>query len=639
MAGDFSAASSRYSRWLQPSVYIAIAENLDIRPIPVVFFSITAFLAFSKHFGAPYIAWIGYLPAFKFIDFLKYEEAVLACSVAVLAAIGVDRMMRRQLTSFEILTSVAFLLFFFILEAVVENASYLSAGVHSNYYINAFLGSLLAFAGCVIVVVLAMRSVVPAAAAGALIAGMIAIELNAGYIVPMFYVVTNPASQSLSAVAQNTPYVKYLEAHAGNERIYAEDSLLYPNWSSAFQLEDVRLLDALYDRRYLPFIQTFFKTHRDEEPDSRFTGRVQTNLTSPLEQQFLRLSSVRYVAVNHAIGDSLSARLYATNEALGRPPVREGYFDIGGVSRSGLSMHPSQPELEATVHVPRDASGIVFSIASLPFARRAPVCGDRVAFNAKVWNGNVSRSITRSIDPRYAGTQRRWIDERIDVAPFRGGVAQLSLGTRAEPSRLTCNDRAVFADLRFDDHHAETLGPFASRFENPAASVYEFKDPLPRLAAFSRVDIAGSESAALARLGGSSFDARSQAIVESSDPRITALESTKPTPAVAGTIESYQPTMVTASIDLARPSLVVLNDTWYPGWEARVDGTKTPIEHANYLFRGVFVPAGIHRLTFEYRSETFRFGSLVTFLGLILLCILLLDPAALARSIRRKSLR
>ena len=49
-----------------------------------------------------------------------------------------------------------------------------------------------------------------------------------------------------------------------------------------------------------------------------------------------------------------------------------------------------------------------------------------------------------------------------------------------------------------------------------------------------------------------------------------------------------------------RPGLLVLNDAWMPGWEATVDGHRVPIRRANYLVRGVLLPAGAHRVVFRY---------------------------------------
>lgn len=66
---------------------------------------------------------------------------------------------------------------------------------------------------------------------------------------------------------------------------------------------------------------------------------------------------------------------------------------------------------------------------------------------------------------------------------------------------------------------------------------------------------------------------------------------------------------------------LLLADMWYPGWEARIDGVSTPVYRGNYLFRAVHLPAGNHRIVFEYRSKSFYSGALITLLILVyLLC-------------------
>jgi hypothetical protein len=47
--------------------------------------------------------------------------------------------------------------------------------------------------------------------------------------------------------------------------------------------------------------------------------------------------------------------------------------------------------------------------------------------------------------------------------------------------------------------------------------------------------------------------------------------------------------------------LLVLRDSWYPGWVAFVDGKRAPVLRVNGCFRGVIVSSGEHRVRFVYR--------------------------------------
>jgi hypothetical protein len=45
---------------------------------------------------------------------------------------------------------------------------------------------------------------------------------------------------------------------------------------------------------------------------------------------------------------------------------------------------------------------------------------------------------------------------------------------------------------------------------------------------------------------------------------------------------------------------LVLNDVWYPGWEARIDGAPAHLHRANIALMGVVVPSGAHHVEFTF---------------------------------------
>ena len=62
---------------------------------------------------------------------------------------------------------------------------------------------------------------------------------------------------------------------------------------------------------------------------------------------------------------------------------------------------------------------------------------------------------------------------------------------------------------------------------------------------------------------------------------------------------------------------LVVADTWYPGWQAHVDGRLTEILPADGMFRAIAVPAGEHQVELLYRPISFRLGALLSLLSLI----------------------
>ncbi len=62
--------------------------------------------------------------------------------------------------------------------------------------------------------------------------------------------------------------------------------------------------------------------------------------------------------------------------------------------------------------------------------------------------------------------------------------------------------------------------------------------------------------------------------------------------------------------------LLVVMDSYYPGWRAWVDGKETPIYRVNYGFRGVVVPAGDRRVEMRYQPASYRVGLFLSLLAL-----------------------
>ena len=74
---------------------------------------------------------------------------------------------------------------------------------------------------------------------------------------------------------------------------------------------------------------------------------------------------------------------------------------------------------------------------------------------------------------------------------------------------------------------------------------------------------------------------------------------------------------VTMKVWLDKRGLLVLNDTWYPGWIVKVDGFTQPIYRANYHFRGVFLEPGAHQVEFAYKTVRFTIGICIFFIGVL----------------------
>jgi len=87
-------------------------------------------------------------------------------------------------------------------------------------------------------------------------------------------------------------------------------------------------------------------------------------------------------------------------------------------------------------------------------------------------------------------------------------------------------------------------------------------------------------------------------------------------------IVRYRTTSVWLRTNTSCRSMVVVADTWFPGWKAFVDGKPAQIYAAYDLVRGVVVDAGQHEVTMRYRPASVFTGMALAFVG-ILLCVVL----------------
>jgi hypothetical protein len=80
-------------------------------------------------------------------------------------------------------------------------------------------------------------------------------------------------------------------------------------------------------------------------------------------------------------------------------------------------------------------------------------------------------------------------------------------------------------------------------------------------------------------------------------------------------IYDYRPGRVGIRTNMACRGMLVLSDTFYPGWRAAVDGKGTGIYEVNGAMRGILVPRGKHIVTFRYLPASVVLGALLSLLG------------------------
>ena len=82
-------------------------------------------------------------------------------------------------------------------------------------------------------------------------------------------------------------------------------------------------------------------------------------------------------------------------------------------------------------------------------------------------------------------------------------------------------------------------------------------------------------------------------------------------------VTRYEDERVEIETEAPASRVLVLTDTDFPGWRALVDGRPAPIHRANFAFRAVAVPAGRHRVLFEYAPASVRNGAILSGVALL----------------------
>lgn len=159
-----------------------------------------------------------------------------------------------------------------------------------------------------------------------------------------------------------------------------------------------------------------------------------------------------------------------------------------------------------------------------------------------------------------------------------------------------------------DLHRYPGLTPVLTPDSPVGAYLYRVDHVTPRAWVPAAIEPLARAEDALAYLRAATDPAGRVAVAAADVPIGGIPERMRGTVALAG----YHASEVELEAQMETNGLVVLSDTFYPGWEAAIDGAPAPIVRANYFARGVFVPAGTHRVVFRYRPVSQQIGWLLS---------------------------
>jgi len=84
---------------------------------------------------------------------------------------------------------------------------------------------------------------------------------------------------------------------------------------------------------------------------------------------------------------------------------------------------------------------------------------------------------------------------------------------------------------------------------------------------------------------------------------------------------SYKPNYLKIKVFSSEDGLLVISNTYFPGWHAFVDGKKQKIIRTDYAFQGVFIKHGTHIIIIRYLPFSFILGSIISLISSVIVLL------------------
>jgi hypothetical protein len=145
---------------------------------------------------------------------------------------------------------------------------------------------------------------------------------------------------------------------------------------------------------------------------------------------------------------------------------------------------------------------------------------------------------------------------------------------------------------------------------------------LPRARMVYKYEIIRDKDKILQRLKEPDFDYRGTIILEE-EPEIEGCRDASLCVSTPARVTENKINSLTVEAETDKPGLLVLSENAYPAWKALVDGKKTKIYTADYIFRAIPLEKGKHKIDLVYSSKPYNIGKTSSILtGLFYLFIL-----------------
>ena len=136
----------------------------------------------------------------------------------------------------------------------------------------------------------------------------------------------------------------------------------------------------------------------------------------------------------------------------------------------------------------------------------------------------------------------------------------------------------------------------------------------------NNVNIVANADAEIAALNGFNPDSTAIVDVRFSEQIIDNLDNSNATI----NLEEYKPNYLKYTSSSTKDGIAIFSEIYYDkGWNAYIDGELKPHFRANYVLRGMQIPAGNHLVEFKFEPSTYKTGEIVALVSSAILLLLL----------------
>jgi len=202
----------------------------------------------------------------------------------------------------------------------------------------------------------------------------------------------------------------------------------------------------------------------------------------------------------------------------------------------------------------------------------------------------------------YQGAKMRWYQDIDDVAGIGNPLVWQLMDVKYVISNTPDSSRVL-----------------SLVYNGPQYKVYANRAYVPRAFFVNRYEVASGLDQ-LRKMQTMSFDVRDVAFF-TEDPHLSI---EPPTDGAKAEYVHYGLQDLEMNVTATGNNLLFLSESYYPnGWRAFLDGNEIPIYRLDYLFRGVVVPPGTHKLTMTFDPKSFTIGKNASLgMNIVLLCLL-----------------